>query len=138
MYIQDNDEKFPQEHPSTGITQAMMNTLLSDKQNGERLGDALGLLQELVDIQGENSALPSDHQFQLIARLAPDALQKLDRAASFLKGENHMFHKDYPISFRQFRRIGLHGQEAGLHFCLTRDAFRTNSHRLSVWAVALG
>jgi len=121
-----------------GITQAMMNTLLSDKQNGERLGDALGLLQELVDIQGENSALPSDHQFQLIARLAPDALQKLDRAASFLKGENHMFHKDYPISFRQFRRIGLHGQEAGLHFCLTRDAFRTNSHRLSVWAVALG
>ncbi|PYT70735.1 MAG: hypothetical protein DMG42_18575 [Acidobacteria bacterium] len=106
--------------------------------NGERLGDALGLLQELVDIQGENSALPSDHQFQLIARLAPDALQKLDRAASFLKGENHMFHKDYPISFRQFRRIGLHGQEAGLHFCLTRDAFRTNSHRLSVWAVALG
>src|SRR5437762_5864415 len=39
------------------FTQAMMNTLLSDKQNGERLGDALGLLQELVDIQGENSAL---------------------------------------------------------------------------------
>ena len=105
-----------------GITQAMMNTLLSDKQNGEGLGDALGLIQELVDIQGENSALPSDHQFQLIVRLRPDALGKLDRAASFLKGEKHIFHKDYPISFRQFRQIGLHGQEAGLHFCLSRDA----------------
>jgi len=105
-----------------GITQAMMNTLLTDKRSGERLGDALGLIQELIDIQGENSALPSDHQFQLIVRLRPDTLEKLDRAASFLKGENHIFHKDYPISFRQFRRIGLHGQEAGLHFCLTRDA----------------
>ena len=105
-----------------GITQAMMNTLLADKRNGQRLGDALGLIQELIDIQGENGALSSDNQFQLIVRLAPDALQKLDRAASFLKGENHFFHKDYPISFRQSRRIGLHGQEAGLHFCLTRDA----------------
>ena len=65
--------------------------------------------------------MPSDHQFQRIVRLAPNALQKLDRAAYFLKGENHVFHKDYPISFRQFRKIGLRGQEAGPHFCLTRD-----------------
>src|SRR5437870_12497754 len=70
-----------------GITQAMMNTLLSDKQHGESLADALGLLQELVDIQGQNSALPSDHQLQLIPRLAPHALQQLHRAASFLQGE---------------------------------------------------
>lgn len=105
-----------------GITQAMMNTSLTDKQDGQRLGDAFGLIQELIDIQGENTARSSDEQFQLIVLLAPDALEKLDRAASFLKGENHFFHKDYPISFRQFRRIGLHGQEAGLHFCLTRDA----------------
>jgi hypothetical protein len=105
-----------------GITQAMMNTSLADKRDGQGMGDALGLIQELVDIQGENTARSSDEQFQLIVRLAPDALGKLDRAASFLKGENHFFHKDYPISFRQFRRIGLHGQEAGLHFCLTRDA----------------
>lgn len=104
-----------------GITHAMMHTSFTDRQSGERLGDALGLIQELIDIQGENSALSSDHQFQLVVRLAPDALQKLDRAAYFLKGENHIFHKDYPVSFRQFRRIGLHGQEAGLHFCLTRD-----------------
>lgn len=105
-----------------GITQAMMNTSLTDKRDGQRLGDAFGLIRELIDIQGENSARSSDEQFQLIVLLAPDALGKLDRAASFVKGENHFFHKDYPISFRQFRRIGLHGQEAGLHFCLTRDA----------------
>lgn len=118
---------FGQLHPSfratfVGITQAMMNTSLTDKRDGRRLGDAFGLIRELIDIQGENSARSSDEQFQLIVLLAPDALGKLDRAASFVKGENHFFHKDYPISFRQFRRIGLHGQEAGLHFCLTRDA----------------
>ena len=75
----------------------------------------------LLDIQGENSALPSDSQFQLLVRLAPGAAEQLDRAASFEKGENHIFHKEYPISYRQFRRIGLHGKEAGLHFCLSRD-----------------
>jgi len=104
-----------------GITHALMHSLLTDRQDGKRLGDALSLVQELIDIQGEDSALSSDHQFQMIVRLAPDAAQKLERAAHFLKGENHIFHKDYPVSFRQFRRIGLHGQEAGLHFCLTSD-----------------
>jgi len=58
-------------------------------------------------MQGERTALPGDQPFQLIVRLAPDPSEKLERAASFLKGENHIFHKDYPISFRQFRRIGL-------------------------------
>jgi hypothetical protein len=102
-----------------GITHAMTYTELTDRQEGASLGDALGLIQELIDIQGENSALSSDHQFQLIVRLTPDALKKLERAAHFLKGENHVFHKDYPLSFRQFRRIGLRGQEAGLHFVFT-------------------
>lgn len=122
-----------------GITQAMMNTSLTDKRDGQRLGDVLGLIQELVDIQGENSTLSSDNQFQLIARLAPDALEKLDRAASFAKGENHIFHKGYPISFRQFRRIGLHGQEAGLHFCLTRDGRFAQIHiDYRFWLLHLG
>lgn len=111
-----------------GITHAMMHTSITDRQSGERLGDALSLIQELIDIQGENSALSSDHQFQLVVRLTPDALQKLNRAAFLLKGENHIFHKDYPVSFRQFRRIGLHGLEAGLHFCLTRDGHFAQIH----------
>lgn len=104
-----------------GVTHAMLHTRLTDREDGEKLGDALALIQELIDIQGENDALPSDSQFQLIVRLAPDARRKLERAAHFDKGENHIFHKDYPLSFRQFRRIGLRGREAGLHFCVTRD-----------------
>jgi len=104
-----------------GTTHALLNTVIVDRQSGEELGNALQLVEELVDIWGENNVLPSDKQFQLIVRLTPDAAQKLERAAHFEQGENHIFHKEYPISFRQFRRIGLRGQEAGLHICMTRD-----------------
>jgi hypothetical protein len=104
-----------------GITHALMNTLLIDSRDGTELGDALELIQELVDIQGENDTLPSDQQFQLIVQLTPNARQKLAHAAHFEKGENHVFHKDYPLSFRQIRQIGVRGQEAGLHLCVTRD-----------------
>lgn len=97
------------------ITHALLNTHLVNREDGKDLGDAFHLIEGLLDLRGENIALPSDQQFQLIARLAPGALQKLDHAGNFEKGENHIFHKGYPISFRQFRRIGRHGKEAGLH-----------------------
>lgn len=111
-----------------GITHALLNTHLIDRRDGTDLGSTLELIQELIDIQGENAALSSDQQFQLIVRLTSDAREKLERAEHFLKGENHVFHKDYPSSFRQFRRIGLHGKEAGLHFCLTRDGHFAQIH----------
>jgi len=103
------------------ITHALSHTQLIDSRDGKKLGNALELIEDLIDIQGENQSLPSDRQFQLIVRLTPDARQKLEHADHFLKGENHVFHKGYPISFRQFRKIWLRGQEAGLHFCLTKD-----------------
>jgi hypothetical protein len=111
-----------------GITHAMLNTHLVDREDGKDLGDALQLIEGLLDLRGENIALPSDQQFQLIVRLAPGALQRLDRAASFERGENHVFHKGYPISFRQFRRIGLQGQEAGLHISLVPDGRLAEIH----------
>lgn len=111
-----------------GVTHALLNTQLLDRQDGAPLGNALQLIQELLDIEGENDAVPSDHQFQVIARLTPHALALLQRAAGFDTGENHIFHKDYPLSFRQARRIGLHGQEAGLHFCVTRDGRLAQVH----------
>lgn len=111
-----------------GVTHAMLHTVLLDRGDSHELGNALQLVEELIDIQGENEVLPSDHQFQLIVRLTPDALAKLERAAEFDKGENHVFHKDYPLSFRQFRRFSLQGKEAGLHLCLTRDGRYAQIH----------
>lgn len=104
-----------------GVSHALLSTPLSDRRDGAALGDAFQLVDEVLDIQGENAALPSDQQFQLIVRLVPDASRTLERAVDFEKGENHVFHKGYPKSFRQVRKIGIHGQEAGLHFCLTSD-----------------
>lgn len=104
-----------------GITHALLNTHLIDSRDGTDLGSALEQILELIDIEGENIALSSDQQFQLIVRVTPDAREKLELADHFLMGENHVFHKGYPISFRQFRKIWLRGQEAGLHFCLARD-----------------
>src|SRR5260370_140857 len=103
------------------ITHAMLNTSLVDREQGKELGDAFQLIEELRDIQGENLELPSDHQFQLIVRLAPGALQKLERSADFARGGDHVFHKAYPISFRQFRPIRSHGREPGLHISLAPD-----------------
>lgn len=111
-----------------GITHALLNTHLIDSSDGTDLGSALELILEVIDIQGQNVALSSDQQFQLIVRLAPDACKKLEHAEHFLKGENHIFHKGYPISFRQFRKIWLRGQEAGLHFCLTLDGHFAQIH----------
>lgn len=110
------------------ITHALLNTHLVDRVDGKELGDALQLIEGLLDIQGEDIGMPGDQQFQLIVRLAPSALQKLERAAGFDRGENHVFHKRYPISLRQFRRIGRHGQEAGLHICLAPDGRLAQIH----------
>lgn len=104
-----------------GVTHALQSTQLVDSEWGTPMGDALRVVEEVVDIQGENASVPSDQQFQIIVRLAPEAAQTLEHAAQFEKGENHVFHKGYPKSFRQSRRIGVHGQEAGLHFCVSRD-----------------
>lgn len=104
-----------------GVTHAMLNTQLADGGDADQIENALQLVEEVLDVEGESTALPSDQQFQMIVRLTPDAFQKLERAARFEKGVNHVFHKDYPLSYRQFRRIGLRGREAGLHICLSRD-----------------
>ena len=122
-----------------GITQAMMNTLLTDQGNGQRLGDALGLIQELIDIQGENSALPSDQQFQLIVRLAPDALEKLDRAAFFFERREPCLPQGLSDLLPTVSpdRSSRTGSRSAL-LLNSRCAFRSNSYRLPVWAVALG
>lgn len=103
------------------VTHALLHTRIIDSRDGKELGNGLGLIEALIDVQGENNSLPSDRQFQLIVRLTPEARDRLEHDEDFLKGENHVFHKGYPISFRQFRKIWLRGQEAGLHFCVSKD-----------------
>ena len=44
-------------------------------------------------MHGENQSSPSDQQFQLFARLLPDALRRLRAAKNFEIAENHVFHR---------------------------------------------
>jgi len=103
------------------ITHAMMNTSIVDAKGRDETVDALGLVEEMTDVHGENQSSPSDQQFQLFARLMPDALRRLRTAKNFEIGENHVFHPGYPFSFRQVRRFAVRGQEAGLHISIARD-----------------
>jgi len=99
----------------------MMNTAIVDAKGRDETVDALGLVEEVTDVRGENQSSPSDQQFQLFARLMPDALRRLRAAKNFEIGENHVFHPGYPFSFRQVRRFAVRGQEAGLHISIARD-----------------
>jgi len=99
----------------------MMNTAIVDAKGRDETVDALGLVEEVTAGRGENQSSPSDQQFQLFARLMPDALRRLSAAKDFEIGENHVFHAGYPFSFRQVRRFAVRGQEAGLHISIARD-----------------
>jgi len=103
------------------IAHAMMNTSIVDAKGRYETVDALGLVEEMTDVRGENQSSPSDQQFQLFARLVPDALRRLRAAKNSEMGENHVFHPGYPFSFRQVRRFAVRGQEAGLHTSVARD-----------------
>jgi hypothetical protein len=103
------------------ITHALMNTSIVDAKGRDETVDALGLVEEMTDVHGENQSSPSDQQFQLFARLMPDALPRLRAANNFEIGENRVFHPGYPLSFRQVRRFAVRGQEAGLHISIARD-----------------
>lgn len=103
------------------VTHALRYVTLSDSE-GNDLGTALQLLKELFDIHGQKKSEPSEQQFQVFVRLVPGALEKLKRAIEFEeKGRNHIFHKRFPISFRQSRRKGVRGKEAGLHISVSED-----------------
>ena len=51
----------------------MMNTSIVDAKGRDETVDALGLVEEMTGVHGENQSSPSDQQFQLFARLMPDA-----------------------------------------------------------------
>ncbi len=105
------------------IIHALKNTMLVDR-NGKKLGSVLSLIRSIAEIRGEDSRLGSDQQFRLIVNLREGALDTLNKAAGFDKGRNVLFHKGFPISFRQHRESGVKGREAGLQISVSRDGAR--------------
>jgi hypothetical protein len=84
------------------VTHALTTSRLTDAQTGEALGTALDLIDHLESVHGKVKGEGGDRQFRLYVALKPDALDKLGRSEEFVrKGDNTIFHKGYPLNYRQ-------------------------------------
>ena len=97
------DEVMAQSTKTTfdAITHALLTTKLTDS-SGRSLGDALSLIERVESVSGERPGASGDRQFRMYVRLIPGALDTLRRSKEFKRGrDNTVYHKGYPISFRQ-------------------------------------
>jgi len=97
------DEVLAQSTKTTfdAITHALLTTKLTDS-SGKSLGDALALVERIETVRGDVPGASGDRQFRMYVRLIPGALDTLRRSKEFKRGkDNSVYHKGYPISFRQ-------------------------------------
>jgi hypothetical protein len=101
-------------------THALTRSRLTD-ESGRRTGTAIDLIDSLESILGEDKGKRGDVQFRLYVRLAPDARQRLAGAREFTRDkDNTVFHKGYPVSFRQG------GRYPSIQFSMTPDGARAD------------
>lgn len=83
------------------VTNALIRTTLTD-ESGQSMGDALDLIERLESVHGRVPDAAGDQQFRIYVVLKPNAIDTLARSREFKRGaDNTVFHKGYPISFRQ-------------------------------------
>ncbi len=83
------------------VTHALMTTPLMDK-SGKSMGTALDLVQGIEAINGKVPRARGDLQFRMYVMLKPDALQKLKDSSEFFRDrDNTVYHKGYPLNYRQ-------------------------------------
>ncbi len=83
------------------ITYALQRTTLTDA-SGQRLGDALDLIEHMESIHGQIDNASGDHQFRMYAVLKEGTLDRLNRSREFKReGDNTIYHHGYPINYRE-------------------------------------
>jgi hypothetical protein len=83
------------------ITYALQRTTLTDA-SGQRLGDALDLIEHVESIHGQIDNASGDHQFRMYVVLKEGTLDRLNRSREFKReGDNTIYHHGYPINYRQ-------------------------------------
>lgn len=83
------------------VTNALIRTSLTD-ESGQPMGDALDLIERIEMARGRVAGAASDQQFRMYVRLTPTAIDMLAKSREFERGpDNTVFHKGYPISYRQ-------------------------------------
>lgn len=96
------DEKTTLSQKTTfdAITYALMNTPLTD-ESGSKYGDGLSLVQRVDSVRGQVSGAPGDRQFRMYVRLAPGAVDMMERSREFRRGmDNTVYHHGYPENYR--------------------------------------
>src|SRR5262245_11929941 len=84
------------------VTHALSRSRLNDDKGRPIRHNALELVTAVNEIAGQDKGLGSDHQFRLYVTLVPDTQEVLTRAREFFRDkDNTVFHKEYPINFRQ-------------------------------------
>ena len=82
------------------ITHALLQTALTDDE-GQSLGTALELVDQIEAVRGKVPHTRSDAQFRLYVLLRPDAVATLDRSLEFARHhDNTHFHLEYPRNYR--------------------------------------
>ena len=93
--------KFSAKTTFDAVTNALMTTALTTK-SGQKLGDALDLVQEVDSVRGMVQDASGDQQFRIYVLLKEGAIKTLDQSKQFeRKGDNSVYHKGYPINYRQ-------------------------------------
>src|SRR5262245_37473797 len=88
------------------VTHALSRSRLNDDKGRPIRHNALELMTAVNEIAGQVKGLGSDQQFRLYVTLVPDAQEVLTRAREFFRDkDNTVFHKEYPINFRQRGRV---------------------------------
>jgi hypothetical protein len=102
------------------VTHALMSTQLVDKK-GKSLGTALDLIKSVETIAGDEKGKRSDEKFRVYVTLNDNAISILKQARGIKVGSNDLLHGQYKLSFRQERKNGVKGLEAGFQISATED-----------------
>jgi RHS repeat-associated protein len=114
------------------VTYALEHTQLIGA-NGSNAGNALQHVSGVTRIAGEiPGSSKGDEQFRVFADLRPGAVEAFAAAQGFEPSSNsvlglfQIYHQGYPESFRQVRREGVAGMEAGLQPSYSRTTLRAD------------
>jgi hypothetical protein len=102
------------------VTHALLNSSLTD-EHGASLGRPFDLVASIERVAGQYYGRSGDQQFRIYAILKPGALDTLDRAVEFFRGQdNSVYHVGYPHDYRQV------GSVPNMQFSVSEDGLKAD------------
>jgi hypothetical protein len=103
------------------VMHALSRSKLTDSTGKPLKQNALELVKSINEIAGQINGVRGDKQYRLYVSLVPEAQEILTRSREFFRDkDNTVFHKDFPINFRQ------RGKEPTLQISISKDSSRAD------------